>query len=67
LARGVSGGMAAKTAFQRRGIWHRSAGFGMHKAYPNAWFADRLMSLKEEWQRLHPPEQVSYKQRLLFE
>jgi RNA-directed DNA polymerase len=67
LARGVPGGMAAKTAFQRRGVWHRSASFGMHKAYPNDWFADRLMSLKEEWQRLHPPEQVSYQQRLLFE
>ena len=67
LARGVPGGMAAKTAFQRRGVWHRSASFGMHNAYPNAWFADRLMSLKAEWQRLHPPEQVSDKQRLLFE
>jgi len=67
LARGVPGGPAAKTAFLRRGIWHRSASFGMHKAYPNAWFADRLVSLKEEWQRLHPPEQVSYKQRLLFD
>ena len=67
LARGVPGGLAAKTAFQRRGIWHRSVSYGMHKAYPNAWFADRLMSLKEEWQRLHPPEQVSYEQGLLFE
>jgi RNA-directed DNA polymerase len=67
LARGISAGMAAKTAFQRRGVWHRSASFGMHKTYPNAWFADRLMSLKEDWQRLHPPEQVSYQQRLLFE
>ncbi len=67
LARGVPGGLAAKTAFDRRGIWRRSASFGIHKAYSNAWFADRLVSLKEEWQRLHPPEQVSYQQRLLFE
>jgi group II intron reverse transcriptase/maturase len=67
LARGISAGMAAKAAFQRRGIWHRSISFGMHKAYPNAWFADRLLSLKEEWQRLHPPQQVSYQQPLLFE
>ena len=67
LSRGVSIGMAAKAAFQRRGIWHRSATFGMSKAYPNKWFAERLVSLKEEWQRLHPPEQVSYKQLLLFE
>jgi RNA-directed DNA polymerase len=67
LARGVPGGPAAKTAFQRRGIWHRSVSYGIHKAYPNAWFADRLLSLKGEWQRLHPPEQVSSKQLLLFE
>jgi group II intron reverse transcriptase/maturase len=67
LSRGVPRGSAAKTAFQRRGIWHRSASYGIHKAYPNAWFADRLMSLKEEWQRLHPPEQVSYRQGNLFE
>ena len=67
LARGVPGGSAAKTAFQRRGVWHRSVSYGMHKAYPNSWFAERLMSLKEEWQSLHPPEQVSCKQRLLFE
>jgi len=67
LARGVPGGSAAKTAFQRRGIWHRSASYGVHKAYPNSWFAERLLSLKEEWQRLHPPEQVSHTQRLLFE
>ena len=67
LARGVPGGLAAKTAFHRRGIWHRSASFGIHKAYPNAWFAERLMSLQNEWQRLHPPERVSYQQPLLFE
>jgi len=67
LARGVPGGLAAKTAFHRRGIWHRSASFGIHKAYPNAWFAERLMSLQNEWLRLHPPERVSYQQPLLFE
>jgi group II intron reverse transcriptase/maturase len=67
LARGVPEGPAAKTAFQRRGIWHRSSSYGIHKAYPNSWFADRLLSLKDEWQRLHPPEQVSSKQLLLFE
>jgi group II intron reverse transcriptase/maturase len=67
LARGVPGGHAAKTAFQRRGIWHRSASYGMHQAYPNVWFAARLLSLKAEWQRLHPPEQVSSKQQLLFD
>lgn len=67
LARGVPRGTAAKTAFQRRGVWHRSVTFGMHKAYPNEWFASRLISLKEEWQRLHPSEQVPCKQLLLFD
>jgi RNA-directed DNA polymerase len=67
LSRGVSRGHAAKTAFDRRGTWHRSASFGMHKAYPNAWFADCLMSLQDEWQRLHLRAQVSYQQLLLFD
>ena len=65
--RGVPEGAAAKTAFQRRGIWHRSASYGLHKAYPNSWFAARLVSLAEEWRRLHPSEQASSRQRLLFE
>jgi len=65
--RGVSEGMAARTAFRRRGTWHRSASFGMHRAYPNSWFAEQLVSLAEEWHRLHPPLQDSHGQRLLFE
>jgi RNA-directed DNA polymerase len=67
LSRGISARAAAKTAFQRRGIWHRSISYGMHKAYSNVWFAERLLSLKAEWQRSFPPEQASYKQLLLFE
>jgi RNA-directed DNA polymerase len=65
--RGVSAGTAARTAFHRRGTWHRSASFGMHKAYPKSWFAERLVSLVEEWHRLHPPAQDSSGQLLLFE
>jgi hypothetical protein len=65
--RGVSEGMAARTAFQRRGTWPRSASFGLHKAYPNSWFAEQLVSLAAEWHRLHPPLQVSHGQRPLFE
>ena len=65
--RGVSAGMAAKTAFRRRGTWHRSSTFGMHRAYPNSWFAERLVSLESEWHRLHPPAQDSSGQLLLFE
>ncbi len=67
LSRGVPRGPAAKAAFDRQGIWHRSVSYGIHKAYPNAWFASCLMSLKDEWQRQHPPEQVSSRQLLLFE
>jgi RNA-directed DNA polymerase len=65
--RGVSEGMAARTAFRRRGTWHRSASFGMHRAYPHRWFADQLVSLAAEWHRLHPPLQDSHGQLLLFE
>jgi RNA-directed DNA polymerase len=67
IARGVSRGKAAATAYQRRGIWHRSISWGMHQAYPNAWFTVRLLTLKDEWLKLHPPAQASVNQRLLFD
>jgi hypothetical protein len=41
--------------------------FGMHKAYPNAWFAQRLVSLKETWQKLNRPKRVLVEQLTLFE
>ena len=50
-SRGVSSGAAAKAAFSHRGIWARSSSYGLSKAYPNAWFAERLVSLSAEWQR----------------
>ena len=67
LARGVPMGPASKAAFSRCGHWRRSAMFGIHKAYPNAWFAERLVSLKETWQKLSPPKRVSVEQLTLFE
>lgn len=67
LSRDVPGHQAAKTAFQRRGIWRRSVSYGIHKAYPNAWFAVRLVSLVDRWRTLNPSERVSFKQQLLFE
>ena len=67
LSRDVPGHNAAKTAFQRRGIWRRSVSYGIHKAYPNAWFAERLVSLVVRWHTLNPPERASFKQQLLFE
>jgi len=50
-SRGVSSGAAATAAFSHRGIWARSSSYGLSKAYSNAWFAERLVSLAAEWQR----------------
>jgi group II intron reverse transcriptase/maturase len=54
LRRGISRGMAWKSAYGIRGHWKRSASFGVHKAYGNAWFAERLPSLRVLWQASHP-------------
>lgn len=59
LRRSVSRGLAWKTAYGIRGHWKRSASFGMHKAYPNAWFADRLVSLRSRWEEFQPPPRAS--------
>ncbi len=63
--RGVSVGLAARTAWASRGAWERSNRQGMTRAYPNAWFHERLVSLVTEWHRHNPPTQASG-QRLLF-
>jgi RNA-directed DNA polymerase len=54
LRLGISRGMAWKSAYGIRGHWKRSASFGLHKAYSNAWFAERLVSLRVRWQDFHP-------------
>ena len=54
LKRGVSKALAAKTAWNSRGIWAKGNLHGLHRAYPNAWFARRLVSLGDEWLRRHP-------------
>ena len=64
-ARGVSAEAAAGTAFSRRGAWHRSNRPGMTRAYPNHWFAGKLVSLSTEWRRHNPPVLASG-QTLLF-
>jgi group II intron reverse transcriptase/maturase len=66
LKRGVSWRAATGTAFSRRGIWHRSNRPGITRAYPNAWFHERLTSLWREWRRLNPLPLVS-EQLLLFD
>jgi RNA-directed DNA polymerase len=57
-SRGVSSRFAAKSAFRRVGTWRRSISNGMHRAYPNAWFAERLQTLVSHWHRLNPPRRV---------
>jgi RNA-directed DNA polymerase len=58
-SRGVSRGAAAKAAWSHRGIWARSNSFGLTQAYPNAWFAERLVSLWAEWQQRVAPASAS--------
>ena len=66
-ARGVPVGLAAKTAFGRRGVWSQSSTFGMHKAYGNKWFLDHVLTLKQRWKLDHPVlTWVSGRQLLLF-
>ena len=64
LRRGISRGMAWKSAYGIRGHWKRSASFGLHRAYPNAWFAERLVSLRTRWHDFHPARAT--KQLTLF-
>lgn len=54
IARGVSPKVAAKAAYAGRD-WRRSHTRGMHRAYPNAWFHERLESLFTNWLRFNPP------------
>jgi len=50
LRRGVSRSQAYKSAYVIRGHWDRSRSYGMHRAYSNAWFAERLVDLRSLWQ-----------------
>jgi len=68
VSRDVPERMAAGTAFCRCGLWNRSNRPGIQRAYPNAWFAERLVSLQDHWLAFNaPPERASFKQQLLFE
>lgn len=64
--RGVPEGAAGRAAFCRCGPWNRSNRPGMTRAYPNAWFHERLVSLWTCWHRWNPPERVSGRQLKLF-
>ncbi|MFW6039225.1 MAG: group II intron reverse transcriptase/maturase [bacterium] len=64
---GVSAGSVAKTAFGRRGPWFQSFTYGMHKAYGNTWFHDRVFTLWRMWEREHSDRAwVSSRQLGLF-
>ena len=47
LRRSIPRGMAWKAAYSIRVQWKCSGSFGMHKTYSNAWFAGRLVSLRQ--------------------
>lgn len=64
---GISNGMAAQAAYCRRGPWYQSNTIGMTRAYPNKWFAERLVSLWSTWLKLNPPPLPVSVQRTLFE
>jgi len=63
---GVPRRSARNTAFRRCGTWKRSWLPGMHRAYPNAWFHERLTSLAVTWERYQPSRAVS-RQGMLFD
>jgi RNA-directed DNA polymerase len=66
-ARDVPVGPAAKTAYGRRGVWFQSSTYGMHRAYGNAWFYDRVLTLMQQWLFDHPSSTwVSSRQLELF-
>ena len=52
--RGVAVGLAATTAWSRKGLWAKGNMRGLHRAYPNAWFAERLVSVLDLWRKRHP-------------
>jgi group II intron reverse transcriptase/maturase len=54
LRRGVAKATARNTAFSRKKDWAKSHMNGLHRAYPNAWFAERLVSLWGLWRHRHP-------------
>jgi group II intron reverse transcriptase/maturase len=68
LRRGVAKATAGNTAFSRKKDWAKSDMRGLHRAYPNAWFAERLVSLWVLWRQRHPipsSQPVSGEQLLL--
>jgi len=68
LRRGVAKAMANNTAYCQKGDWVKSDKLGLCRAYPNAWFSERLVSLWALWRQRHsaqPSQPVSGGQLLL--
>lgn len=63
---GVTPRASASAAFRRCGTWKRSNLPGLTRAYPNAWFHERLVSLWTSWLRFDAPRAVS-RQGMLFD
>lgn len=57
--RGVPAGKAAQTAFRSCGTWKKSNLPAMTKAYPNAWFHERMVLAWRRWQELNRPAPAS--------
>jgi RNA-directed DNA polymerase len=58
-SRGVSHKAAHGAAYSTRGTWPRSNRPGMTRAYPPAWFTERLVSLATRWEELNHHVQAS--------
>ena len=68
ISRGVSHRAATATAYRSgRGPWYRSHTPGIERAYPNAWFHERMALLEWEWSRLQPQRPASGEQLTLFD
>ena len=65
-SRDVPRGAAASAAYRRCGSWKRSNLPGITRAYRNAWFHERLVTLAHQWQADHMPPRVSGQQLELF-
>lgn len=55
LSRKVSRKAAAGTAYCGKGAWSKSNRPAMTKAYPPAWFRERMVSLTARWHELNRP------------
>jgi len=55
ISRAVSRQAAANCAYCGKGAWATSNRPGMTRAYPPAWFADRVVSIKSRWFELNSP------------